>query len=564
MKKKTILFTSILIALALSACGKTPTPSSSFVSSEDAPSSISSEKESSSSSSKESSYSKESSSSSEKSSSQSSSSAESSSSEQSSSSEVSSSSETSSSSEISSSSEPSSSSSEAPIEDNFVTLELFALNDVHGNAKDSDSGLGISKTSTLLKTYPDNVNNALYISQGDMWQGGAESNVTKGKLMTDWMSQLHFTSMTVGNHEFDWKTPYIKSNAQLANFPFLGINVFDRTTNKKVDYLDASTIIEKNGAKIGIIGAIGDCYSSISSSCVSDVYFKVGNDLTNLVKQEAIRLRNEEQCDFIIYSLHDDDSYYDVELSNYVDIVFEGHTHQNYIRTDSKGIYHIQGAGYNKTINYINVTINTTKDTFVINRTKSIYTSDYSSYAADADAESLFTKYASDINSMYETLGYNAYNRGSSVLRNLVAKLYLQHGQQAWGSQYNIFLGGGYLSVRSPYNLPEGNVTYADLYTLFPFDNTLALCSIKGRDLDSKFVNTSNSNYYISYSDYGNDNKYSIDDNATYYVIVDTYTSDYSYNNLTVIDFYDPPIYYARDMLADFASAGGFMDYYVY
>ena len=397
-----------------------------------------------------------------------------------------------------------------------------------------------------------------------MWQGGAESNVTKGKLVNDWMNQVEFTSMTVGNHEFDWKTSSLKSNSQLANFPYLGINVFDRTTNQRVDYLDASTIVNKNGAKIGIIGAIGDCYSSISSSCVSDVYFKVGYDLTSLVKQEAIRLKNEEQCDFVIYSLHDDDTDYNIELSNYVDIVFEGHTHQNYIRQDSKGIYHIQGAGYNKSIGYVNLTINTTKDTFVINRTASIYTSNYSNLSADAEAESLFTKYASDINSMYVPLGYNAYKRTSTTLRRLVAKLYLQHGQQAWGSRYNIFLGGGYLSVRSPYNLEEGDVTYADLYTLFPFDNSLVLCSIKGSDLDSKFVNTTNSNYYVSYSDYGEENRYTIDDNATYYVIVDTYTSDFSSNNLTVIDIYDPPVYYARDMLADFARDGSFMEYYVY
>ena len=91
--------------------------------------------------------------------------------------------------------------------------------------------------------------------------------------------------MTVGNHEFDWGTSYIKTNAGLANFPYLGINVYSNTTNQRVDYLDPSVIINKNGAKIGIIGAIGDCYSSISASMVQDVYFKVGDDLTNLVKQ---------------------------------------------------------------------------------------------------------------------------------------------------------------------------------------------------------------------------------------------------------------------------------------
>ena len=575
MKKKSVLFISILLALALSSCGRTLPSSISDIPSSETPSSLSSSELT---SSKESSVPSSSSISSIFSSLELTSSSELSTSEVSSSSELSSSSEITSSSEllsssseessssepISSSSEQSSSSSELPPEDVYVDIELFALNDLHGNVIDSDSGLGISKTSTLLKTYPNNVNNALYISQGDMWQGGAESNITKGNLVTEWMNQLEFTSMTIGNHEFDWSTSYIEANRQLADFPFLGINVYDRNTNQRVNYLDPSVVINKNGAKIGIIGAIGDCYTSIASSVVSGVYFKVGYELTNLVKQEAIRLRNEEQCDFIIYSIHDDDSYYDVELSNYVDIVFEGHTHQNYIRTDSKGVYHIQSAGYNKTINYINLTINTTKDTFVINRTNSIYTSNYDYYDNDSQAESLFTKYANVINGLYDVIGYNAYKRGSGTLRNLVAKLYLQYGQQAWGSQYNIFLGGGYLSCRSPYYLYEGDVNYAQLYTLFPFDNYLTLCSVKGSDLNSVFINTTESNYYMYYSDYGNNNMYNVDSNATYYVVVDSYTSTWAPNNLTEVERYSVSDFYARDMLAEFARAGGFMDYYIY
>ena len=467
------------------------------------------------------------------------------------------SSSSSSSSSLHSSSSLSSSSSSNIQQDNIVNIELFALNDFHGNVEDSDTGLGISRTSTLLKTYPNNINNALYVSQGDMWQGSAPSNMTRGQLVNDWMGQLQFTSMTVGNHEFDWGGSYVRTNAGLASFPYLGINVYDRSTNNRVDYCDASTIVEKNGARIGIIGAIGDCYSSISASNVQDIYFKVGDDLTNLVKNEAIRLRNQEQCDFIIYSLHEDDENYNIELSSYVDLVLEGHTHQNYVKTDSKGIYHIQSAGYNKTINYINIDINTTKDTFVVNRTKSIYTNDYTSYAKDTEAETLFTKYADVISGASDILGYNRSKRNSTYLRQLVADLYLQYGLEKWGSTYNVFLGGGYISCRSPYYLYAGDVTYADVYTLFPFDNHLVLCSIQGKYLDSQFVNTSNENYYISYSSYGENNKNSINSNATYYLITDTYSSDYSYNHLTVIERYTTSDFFARDMIAEYIRSGG-------
>ena len=532
MKKKTILFTSILIALALSACGKTTKPIGSSISSEDTPSSISSEKESSSSSSsKESGSSEESSSSSEKYSSI----------EASSSSEVSSG--------ISSSEEP----------DTIVNIEIMALNDMHGNVTDSSTGLGISRTASLLEIYPNDLNNVIYISQGDMWQGSAEAGLTYGAIVNDWMNEVGFVSMTVGNHEFDWGTSHIKTNAASADFPYLGINVYSNSTHERVDYLQPSTTVEKNGAKIGIIGAIGDCYSSISSSMVQDVYFVVGSELTSLVANEATRLRNEENCDFIIYSVHDgrDDSGYnpyDVTISNYVDLVLEGHTHIDYHYQDSKGVYHVQGAGYNETINHIDVDVNVTKNTSTINAVTSVKTNNHTPMPKDPDSEALFTKYDSVIGHVNDVIGYNKSNKNSTYLHKVVASLYLSHGQNLWG-EYEIFLGGGYIKARSPYNLPEGDVTYAQLYNLFPFNNDLVLCSISGYYLSQKFI-TQQSNYYVSYSPYGNANKDSVSNYETYYIVTDTYTSDFGPNNLTVIERY--PNYYARDMLADYIRQGRF------
>jgi hypothetical protein len=91
---------------------------------------------------------------------------------------------------------------------------------------------------------------------------------------------------------------------------------------------------------------------------------------------------------------------------------------------------------------------------------------------------------------------------------------------------------------------------------IMPFDNTLVLCSVRGSDLNRKFINTSNSNYFIGYTDYGRSLKGKIDSNATYYIIVDTYTSTYGPNKLTEIARYKEGVY-ARDLLADYIRAGG-------
>ena len=116
-------------------------------------------------------------------------------------------------------------------------------------------------------------------------------------------------------------------------------------------------------------------------------------------------------------------------------------------------------------------------------------------------------------------------------------------------------LGGGFLSARSPYDLEKGDVYYADLQMLLPFDNQIVLCSIKGSDLLSRFINTTNDRYYISLSDYGTDIKNTIDRNKTYYIITDTYCSSYAPNRLTVIDTYDQTTF-ARDLIAEYIKDG--------
>ena len=125
-----------------------------------------------------------------------------------------------------------------------------------------------------------------------------------------------------------------------------------------------------------------------------------------------------------------------------------------------------------------------------------------------------------------------------------------------WGEAYDIVLGGGYLSLRSPYYLAKGDVTYAMLYSIFPFDNELVLCSIKGSDLKRRFFETSNDSYFIGYGAYGESVRNNLNSDATYYIIVDSYSASYAPNRLTEIARYNEKVY-ARDLLAEYVKAGG-------
>ena len=452
-----------------------------------------------------------------------------------------------------------------------VDIDFYGINDLHGKYMDTNTQPGVDEFTTYMKNlYADASAYEVLFSAGDMWQGTVESSTNRGALMTEWMNEVGFVSMTLGNHEFDWGQSGIATVSALADFPLLAINI--QYNGEMLDGCQASVVVERGGVRIGIIGAIGNCLSSISGEYQTDMTFVTGSALTALVKAEATRLRVEEDCDFIVYSLHDgygsstsgitslsgpafsdgSNIYYDTSLSNgYVDLVFEGHTHQSYILKDEYGVYHLQGGGENRAVSLARVSYNLVTGSFNV-EPKSVSNTEYgnSSIPDDPSVQNIFNKYFPDENPYETVLGTLSSGKSSDEITEKIAELYLAFGKAQW-STYNVVLGGGYLKTRSPYSLNAGNVTYANIFSLLPFDNTLVLGSISGADLKSKFINSTNSAYHSAY-----DSSLSIVDTNTYYIVVDSYTSSYAPNRITEIARYSDDTF-ARDLLADFLRGGG-------
>lgn len=449
-----------------------------------------------------------------------------------------------------------------------VTVDFYVVNDLHGKFVDTSKNEGVGSLTTYIENQRANDEYSVLLSSGDMWQGASESNLTNGLILTDWMNQVGFSSMTLGNHEYDWGEDAIRQNAELANFPILALNVFDRATNNLVDYCQPSTLVDYGEVQIGIIGAMGDVYSSISSEHVKDIYFKTGSELTTLVKAESQKLK-QQGADIIVYSLHDGYgsnkssvtnvsasslSYYGEELSKggYVDIVFEGHTHKYYVLKDNYGVYHLQGGGDHSGFCHAEIAINTVTGEKKTTTAEQIRNSVYSGLKDHKIVSELLEKYADQVDVGKEVLGYNSAYRSSNELCQKIADLYFELGVKHWGDKYDVVLGGGSFNARSPYNISAGDVTYSMLLGIFPFDNYIVLCKIQGKYLKSRFINGS---YYVAYKN--GLSSQTVKDNEYYYIITDSWSSLYEPNHITEVEKYTDGVF-ARDLLAEYIRQGGF------
>lgn len=366
------------------------------------------------------------------------------------------------------------------------TLNFYALNDFHGAYlyDEAQEQTGLSCIGEFLINQKENdPENTFILSSGDMFQGGAESNITKGSVVIESMNAIGFDSMTVGNHEFDWGEETLKSMAEQMNFPLLGINVFYETDDLdnliRPSFLSPSTIVKKEGIKVGIIGSImQNIDDSIIATIADDFYYANSQDL---IRNEAERLRNEENCDVVVLSTHDGSYYGYEDLTDVIDAVFLGHDHNKVNGKFENGVPYVEGMNYGTYLSHISLDLklNSSNHYEVV-----------STDVENIDTFNNFTEESEEVNEVYakyennivdirdEVLYVFERNISKSVFGNFIAKSLLDYSNNILDVDYDVSMGainsGG--GVRS--NVLAGEFTYGDLIKVYPFENALCILQI--------------------------------------------------------------------------------------
>ena len=388
-----------------------------------------------------------------------------------------------------------------------VFFDFYEVSDFHGavNYDAEDKTIGLAKMADYFsKKREDNPGGTVVLSSGDMFQGSAESNLTRGYMVNYAMNVMGFEAMTLGNHEFDWSIDWLKKNHDLSvedyKIPYLGANIYDKATNDILDFLVPSTIITRKDYKIGIVGTMGDgSSSSIMKSLVENLEFKPEFDIA---KKEAKRLKEEEDCDIVVWSSHRDVnelSQLGLAKTNGIDVVFGGHTHENNpsdgeSTTYIDGIPFLETKNYGKGIAHARVTLDkTTKEI------KEVFGEcDIEPYAYAGLEENLMVqKIMNAYNEKIEPIKSEVIGRTDAELdvsnnftltdlcvdtMSLVGKKWAkENGDVKILAAFHNANGG----IRA--NIPAGDISFGSVYKSFPFDNEVVVVKVAGKKLKSFF-----------------------------------------------------------------------------
>jgi len=422
-------------------------------------------------------------------------------------------------------------------------LDFYNINDFHGSVSyDTDTGEpGINRMATYFDIKRNlNPNGMVLTASGDMWQGSADSNITRGRLVTDAMNLMSFDAMAIGNHEFDWGAAAIEANHQLADFPLLGANIFDVSTNQRATFALPHTMIERQGVRIGIIGTIGEYLgSSIMPSIAAQFDFR---NIDTYVQQSAAEL--QAQGAHVVILLNHNGSV-DNSVLPYVDIVFNGHAHA-FSEEFSSGVPILQARSNGRSVAHVRLNYNYSLDQVSI---AEYGVDDYIINQNLAEQPAMATLYnayyTGEIQAIKdEVIGSASGDFTYGNVGNLAVKEMLAYGS-TYGARAAIHNTGGIRAAIS-----QGTVTYGDVYKSLPFDNDLIVLELTGTQLKTWlsrgiYVAGVNKSTYV-FSDTGT----AIVNSAVYKIITISYlsenTSSYPHDVTSEYNTYA----YARDLVA--------------
>jgi 2',3'-cyclic-nucleotide 2'-phosphodiesterase (5'-nucleotidase family) len=150
-----------------------------------------------------------------------------------------------------------------------VELIVASTTDVHGRLRGwdyygdaPDSARGLSRAATIVdsvrRAHPGRV---LLVDAGDLLQGNpltyvaAAIDTTGPHPVIAAMNTMRYDAAAVGNHEFNYGIPRLRRALRGATFPFLAANAVSLGREAARPLFSAYRIVERGGVRVGIVGA---------------------------------------------------------------------------------------------------------------------------------------------------------------------------------------------------------------------------------------------------------------------------------------------------------------------
>lgn len=338
--------------------------------------------------------------------------------------------------------------------------------------------------------------NVILLDAGDNFQGSLFYTTYRGQAEVEFLNDMKFDAMTVGNHEFDDGESALAPFLDKVQFPVVTANLATDAESKLGNRIKPSVVLDIGGQKIGIVGAVTTETPELASP---GPHVKITDDVA-AINAEVDKLKSQG-VNKIIALTHVGYTRDIAEIAKIpgVDVVVGGHSHTLLSNTDPKaagpyptmvdnpGGYKVPvvtAASYSRYLGDIVVTFD---DNGVVKEAKGDPILLDASVTPDPTMLARVQELAKPIEELRKKVigAAQAPIEGArEVCRvqecsmgNLVADAMLDRTK---GQDITIAIqnGGG---LRA--SIGAGNVSMGDVLTVLPFQNTVATFQLTGADV---------------------------------------------------------------------------------
>lgn len=359
------------------------------------------------------------------------------------------------------------------------------------SAEDNTAGScfgGSGRLMTAISEARARTDNSILVDGGDQFQGTLFYTYYKGALAAEMMNQMGYDAMTVGNHEFDDGPEVLRGFMDAVEFPVLMSNADVSGEPLLADKMAKSTVIERGGERLGLIGLTPQDTDELASPGPNVIF----TDPVQAVQGEVDKLTAMGVNKIIVlsHSSYAVDQKVAAETTG-VDVIVGGHSNTLLSNTNDRaeGPYPtmvgntaiVQAYAYGKFLGELNVTFDDAGD--IVQAVgepiimDALVTEDADTVARISEA----AKPLEEIRSKVVAETPEAIEGDRSVCRaqecpmgNLIAEAMLARVADQ-GIQVAIQNGGG---IRA--SIDAGDVTMGEVLTVLPFQNTLSTFQVTG------------------------------------------------------------------------------------
>lgn len=288
-----------------------------------------------------------------------------------------------------------------------VNISILATSDVHGRMVPWDYGTdkadlsgSYAQISSFITDYRSHHDNVIVVDAGDIIQDNQIErfhNVDNHPAIAA-LNAMNYDIMVLGNHEFNFGIPVVDKIISEFKGKTLAANIYYKDSGKP--YLPATTIIEKEGVKIGFIGATTPFVPEYESKTGYVKQMEFTMPIAEIQKQVA-NLK-KQAVDVIVLVTHmglenennkSGTGVADVaEQVPGIDVIIAGHNHQNISEKIINNVVITEPHRYGTVVSVVNLMVDTDATNNRLKSKKSA-TLPVKSYPADPTIEKIYAPY---------------------------------------------------------------------------------------------------------------------------------------------------------------------------